>query len=73
MNCVVWCELCGIGSGLTGNPPVQLSSYFVEPDDANIKLNWPDSSAWVNSASSRPTYDSDERSWIFDDYSIAVF
>ena len=35
-------------------------------DDAIVKLNWPDSSAWINSGSTLPTYNSSDGSWVFD-------
>jgi hypothetical protein len=33
-------------------------------DDAAVKLNWPDSSTWVNSAATQPTYDAVDGSCI---------
>jgi hypothetical protein len=52
-------EAEGTGGSIT------LSSYLVPADDAVVKLNWPDSSTWINSGSTLPTYDSADGSWVF--------
>jgi hypothetical protein len=51
----------GSGGGVT------LSNYLsaFSADDAVVKLNWPDSSNWINSGSTLPTYDSADGSWVF--------
>ena len=48
---------------------IALSNYLAVPHSANdavVKLNWPDSSIWINSGSTLPTYDSADGSWVFD-------
>ncbi len=44
---------------------IMLSSYLAPTDDAVVKLSWPDSSTWINSGSTLPTYDSADGSWVF--------
>ncbi len=44
---------------------ISLSNY-IAADDAIVKLSWPDSSTWVNSGSTLPTYETVDSSWVFD-------
>lgn len=45
---------------------IALSSHIAALDDAVLKLNWPDSSMWINPVSSRPRHDAVDNSWVWD-------
>ena len=45
--------------------PTTATPTTLAPDDAIVKLNWPDSSTWINSGSTLPTYNSSDGSWVF--------
>ncbi len=54
-----------MGTAAQSGGSIALSNYVVA-DDAAVKLNWPDSSTWVNSGQTQPTCNGDDGSCIFD-------